>query len=290
MNPAPSLVESLPPSVTSRRPKSLILDVYGRYAAQFQGWLPVSDLVELMGLLRVDEQAVRSAVSRMTRRGLLEREARDGVRGYAVTAVAQEMFAEADRKIYEQIETSPVSDGWVLAAFSMPEEARNKRHALRSQLMWLGMGTVSSGLRIGPSRILAEVIDVVQRLDTEDYVDVFVADHRGLGDTGDLINRAWDLSELASAYQAFVDCFAPVLDATNARRGQIEPMEAFATYTLTLHQWRKFPYLDPGLAPELLPPDWPGAQAWDLFNELRCTLEPLAFEHASRIASRNPRG
>ncbi len=56
---------------SNRRPKSLILDIYGRYSAQFRGWIAVSDLIELMGLLDVDEQAVRSAVSRMTRRGLL---------------------------------------------------------------------------------------------------------------------------------------------------------------------------------------------------------------------------
>lgn len=280
------LVSAIPARVASApRPKSLILDVYGRYAAQFDGWLPVSDLVELMGLLGVDEQAVRSAVSRMARRDLLEREARSGVRGYAVTMSAAAIFAAADRKIYGEITPSPVSEGWLLVSFSMPEEARDKRHALRSQLMWLGLGTVSSGLRIGPRRIHADVVEVVERLGLEEYVDLFTADHLGLGPLVDLANRAWDLSALADAYRDFVHRFVPLHRAVRRRQGQ-DPADAFAAYTLTLHEWRKFPYLDPGLAPELLPDDWPGTEAWDLFADLRTRLEPAAFEHATTVAER----
>ena len=36
-------------AVSTRRSKTLILDVYGRYAPQFQGWLAVSELVRIMG-------------------------------------------------------------------------------------------------------------------------------------------------------------------------------------------------------------------------------------------------
>lgn len=267
------------------RPKSLILDVYGRYASQFDGWLAVSDLVELMGLLNVDEQAVRSAVSRMTRRGLLEREVRSGTRGYAVTATAAEMFAEADHKIYEEIGHAPVSDGWILVSFSMPEDARDKRHALRSHLMWLGLGTVSSGLRIGPRRIHDDVVDVVGRLGLEEYVDLFSAEHLGLGPLVDLAERAWDLPALAGAYRDFLQRFGPLHREVRSRK-VIDPADAFATYTITLHEWRKFPYLDPGLPPELLPDDWPGPAAWDLFADLRARLEPTAFDHAASIAAR----
>src|SRR6266545_3300782 len=48
------------------RPKSLILDLYGAYIRRLGGWMAVSNLITLMGQLGVDEQAVRSAVSRLT--------------------------------------------------------------------------------------------------------------------------------------------------------------------------------------------------------------------------------
>src|SRR6266498_1761766 len=62
------------------RPRSLILDLYGAYIRRLGGWMAVSNLITLMGQLGVDEQAVRSAVSRMTRRGL------DGAAPYAPRA------------------------------------------------------------------------------------------------------------------------------------------------------------------------------------------------------------
>ncbi len=32
--------------------------------------------------------------------------------------------------------------------------------------------------------------------------------------------------------------------------------DAFVDFTTLSHRWRKFPFLDPGLPVELLPPDW----------------------------------
>lgn len=270
---------------SNRRPKSLILDIYGRYSAQFRGWVAVSGLIYLMGLLDVDEQAVRSAVSRMSRRGLLAPEVRDRERGYRVTAQAEELFADADRRIYVSMEPARVGDGWVLVSFSMPETDRDKRHVLRSKLTWHGMGNLSSGLWIAPARILDDVRETVRALGLVECTDVFHASHEGMGDLAELVRRSWDLDELSSSYRAFLDNHRPVGDALARRRTAIAGEEAFALYTKALHEWRKFPYLDPGLPLELLPGEWPGRAAAELFKELRLRLEPIAFEFAAAVAS-----
>lgn len=271
---------------SGRRPKSLILDVYGRYRRQLGGWLAVSDLVDLMELLGVDEQAVRSAVSRMSRRGLLTKETRGRVRGYSVTPQATAMFAEADERIYAPMDPAPLDEGWVLVSFSMPEGERDKRYALRSRLTWLGMGMARSGLRIAPRRVMPEVVRAVDELGLGAYVEIFTARYEGPGDLQELVDEAWDLDSLAASYQAFVDAHATVLTQLRRRRSPVEPAEAFATYTLALHEWRKFPYLDPGLPAELLPRGWPGGPAAAVFAELRERLEPLAFEYATAVADR----
>jgi phenylacetic acid degradation operon negative regulatory protein len=284
--PAVKPTDDAPASRRPQRPKTLILDIYGRYRSQFQGWLAVSDLVELMAVLGVDEQAVRSAVSRMSRRGLLRKEVRGGVRGYATTPEADALFDEADRRIYVSLEPARAEEGWVLASFSMPESERDKRHALRSKLMWLGMGIASSGLWIGPRRLLPVLVDAVKDLGFEEYVDVFAATHEGLGDLSELVSRCWDLEALARSYEAFLADHSPTLTALRRRRSPVRPREAFGTYTLVLHDWRKFPYLDPGLPPDLLPRAWPGRAASELFHELRARLEPLAFDYAASAARR----
>jgi phenylacetic acid degradation operon negative regulatory protein len=269
----------------TRRPKTLILDLYGRYAPQFRGWIAVSDLVRLMGLLGVDEQAVRSAVSRMTRRGLLEPQVRDRVRGYATTSAADELLADGDRRIYVSMEPALLSDGWVLLSFSMPEDERDKRHVLRSKLMWLGLGNVSSGLWIGPRRIMPEVVATVKGLGFEQYVDVFSASYDGFGDVADLVTRSWDLGQLAELYTEFIETHRPQLESLTRTRRPVDGEAAFVTYTLALHQWRKFPYLDPGLPFELLPQGWPGVVAAKVFHQLRERLEPSAFDFAAAMVA-----
>ncbi len=268
----------------NRRPKSLILDVYGRYSAQFHGWIAVGDLVMLMDLLDVDEQAVRSAVSRMTRRGLLKPEVRGKVRGYRTTPEADELLADGDRRIYASMEPAALADGWVLVSFSMPESDRNKRHVLRSKLTWHGMGNLSSGLWIGPARILDDVSQTLVDDGFADYADVFRASYEGLGDVADLVRQSWDLDELGGLYQQFLDDQGPMREALGGRRPAANA-DAFAIYTRALHEWRKFPYLDPGLPSELLPAKWPGLPAAELFAELRELLEPQAFEFAVAVAA-----
>jgi phenylacetic acid degradation operon negative regulatory protein len=273
-------------STGNRRPKSLILDVYGRYSAQFRGWIAVSDLVTTMALLDVDEQAVRSAVSRMTRRGLLEPEVRGKVRGYRTTAQADEVLADGDRRIYASMEPATLADGWVLVSFSLPETDRDKRHVLRTKLTWHGMGNLSSGLWIGPARILDDVVATLSAAGFAEYTDVFSAGYAGLGDVADLVRHSWDLDALAALYQEFLDGQQPVHESLRRRRN-VQPPEAFAAYTRALHEWRKFPYLDPGLPAELLPADWPGRSAATLFVDLRELLELRAFDYAASVAAGN---
>jgi phenylacetic acid degradation operon negative regulatory protein len=251
----------------TERPRTLILDVYGAYVRPLGGWLAISDLVGLMALLGVEEPAVRSAVSRMTRRGLLEAQARDGARGYRLTGSALEILAEGDRRIFTARAPARLEDGWVLAAFSVPERERGKRHLLRTRLTWLGFGRSSDGLWIAPARVLPDLTEAVRALGFDAYVDVFRAEYRGFEDLAEVVRRAWDLDGIRERYRAFLEAAEPV-----RRDGRADGQAAFTGYTLTLHRWRTLPYLDPGLPAELLPAGWEGRAAADAFGEIRRRL------------------
>ena len=45
-----------------------------------------------------------------------------------------------------------------------------------------------------------------------------------------------------------------------------------AELTTLVHRWRRFPFLDPELPPELLPEDWPGQSAIERFGTRRAEL------------------
>ncbi|WCI07992.1 PaaX family transcriptional regulator C-terminal domain-containing protein [Arthrobacter sp. OVS8] len=58
---------------------------------------------------------------------------------------------------------------------------------------------------------------------------------------------------------------------------------AFADYVQLLTQWRRLPYLDPGLPEEFLPPGWHGLTAERIFAELHRLLNGPARQHAERL-------
>lgn len=264
------------------RSKSLIYDLYGAYIRPLGGWVAVADLIALMSQLGVDEQAVRSSVSRLSRKGMLVRRRREGQVGYALSDDAAAMLEEGDLAIFSGMKPARLADGWVLVAFSVPEPERGKRHQLRSQLTWLGYGNLASGIWIAPRRVLARTVDTVQRLGLEAYVDVFEADYHAFEDLPDLVRRCWDLDGLAAMYAAFVREAEPVLQRWRGSRNG-DDRQAFVDYTSMLHQWRKMPFLDPGLPLELLPAQWQGQVAARLFNDILERLEKRARRYVESI-------
>jgi phenylacetic acid degradation operon negative regulatory protein len=257
------------------RPRALIVTIYGLYAREVGGWLSISALIRLMGRLGVDEPAVRSSISRLKRRGVLEAERIDGTAGYTLSAHARQILDEGDRRIFSR-PRADVEDGWVLAIFSVPESERSKRHTLRSRLTWLGFGTVASGVWIAPGHLEAEARETFERHGLTGYVDLFRASHVGFRATGEQVATWWDLEELDRLYRDFHERFAPTLSSWRTRRRRDNEGEAFADYVRVLTAWRRLPYLDPGLAPEFLPRDWAGARAADLFFGLKRRIEAPA--------------
>ena len=275
----------------SAQPRALIVTIYGLYAREAGGWLSVASLIRLMAELGSDEPAVRSSISRLKQRGVLESRREEGTAGYALSRRGQAMLAEGDQRIFDRPRAS-LSDGWLLAVFSVPERERSRRHALRSRLVWLGFGTVSAGVWIAPGHLASETAEVLEHYQLAGYVDLFRADYLAFGDVAEQVAHWWDLGRLQGLYQAFLDDAEPVLarwDSARAARAGLAG-EAFASYTRALTAWRRLPFLDPGLPAELLPGGWNGLQAAAAFGALRERLAGPARAHALAVIGRPGQG
>lgn len=174
-----------------------------------------------------------------------------------------------DRRVHAA--GSPADEGWVLAVFSVPESERQKRHLLRSRLAGLGFGTASPGVWIAPARLHEEARRTLRRLGLETYVDLFRGEHLGFVPTATAVTRWWDLPAIAREHEAFLARHAPALRAWQARP-DTPAEEAYRDYLRALDSWRLLPYADPGLPAALLPPDWPGGRAAEVFHALRTRL------------------
>jgi phenylacetic acid degradation operon negative regulatory protein len=243
---------------------------FGAFLRRLGGWIAVADLIALMGDLDLDEQAVRSAVSRLKRRGVIARERRAAAAGYRLTPRGAAILEAGDGRIFGRDGDGP--DGWLLVVFSIPEARRALRHKLRTRLQWLGLGTVAAGVWIAPAHAAAEVRRTVGDLGLEGHVELFRGDHLGAGDA---VAGWWDLDAIAAEYRTYVAAWEPAL----ARNGGPSDAAAFAGHVRHLDAWRRIPFHDPGLPASALPGDWPGAHAWEVFRALDRRLSGAAMRH-----------
>ena len=264
-------------------PRAYIVSLYGAYVRQLGGWLSVAGLVSLMAELDVDEPAVRSAISRLKRRGLLAAERRGPTAGYSLSDGAEQVLRAGDERLFGRPNAQLV-DGWVLAVFSVPESERAKRHTLRSRLAWLGFGTAAPGVWIAPAYVAGEARTAIDRLGLAGYVDLFTGHYLAFADLARSAGLWWDLRGLADRYEDFIAATQPI------RAGWPVPPEteaadrtAFADHVRVLTGWRRIRYLDPGLPLELLPGDWPGTRAGELFFGLHDLLAAPALRHVRRV-------
>ncbi|MEW2520870.1 PaaX family transcriptional regulator [Actinacidiphila alni] len=254
-------------------PGSLILSFYGAYGrAELAGRVPVAVLIRLMGAAGVDAPSVRSAVSRLKRRGMLVSERVGGAAAYALSPDARLVLADGDGRIYGSgAAAEPDPEDWLLAVFSVPESERHKRHLLRSRLAGLGFGTAAPGVWVAPGALHEETRHMLRRLELAPYVDLFRGAHLGFAATAEAVRRWWDLEALAALHHAFLAAHEPVLAHWSAAAPP-PPDLAFRDYLRALDSWRRLPYADPGLPPALLPADWPGARSAVVFTALHVLL------------------
>jgi phenylacetic acid degradation operon negative regulatory protein len=274
-----------PNDVTLRatRPQSLIITIFGAFSRDIGGWLPVSALLTAMGELGIEDAAVRSALSRFKRRGILVSDKHGSTAGYALSKSAWRTFDVGDARVLQR-RKPPQNTGWVLAAFSIPESSRDVRYRLRSRLARVGFAQVGGGLWIAPRALESDVRYIVDVLGIHEHVDIFVAEHIGFGETVDAVRNWWDLDEIAEQYNAFTSTYGEVARAYERRR-TIEPGAAFADYTRVLTSWRPLPYVDPGLPRDYLPADWAGDPATDVFYQLHDLLAPIAQEYIEYLVA-----
>jgi phenylacetic acid degradation operon negative regulatory protein len=258
-------------------PRQLILSLYGLYAREEGDWLSVASLISLMADLGADSAAVRSSVSRLKRRGVLEPTQREGRAGYALSPSTLEVLREGDHRIWSRPRAT-AADGWLVLVFSVPESERDRRHALRSLLSGLGFGTAAPGVWVAPATLYDETLRALERTGLTSYTEFFRGDYLGAGDVSARMREWWDVDALTELYDQFCAQWRPA-----ARSAALTPAEAFAAYVPMLTSWRRLPYLDPGLPLEHLPEDWPGIEAGELFARLDVRLRDDAHKHAHAI-------
>jgi len=262
------------------RAGSLIITLFGDSLAPRGGSISLASLIAVMASFGLGERLVRTAVGRLARDGWLEAHRAGRLSYYGLSKLGRARFAEATRRIY----SAPPrvwSGRWTLV-FAQGDGRSRRR--LRSDLEWLGFGQIGAGCFAHPD---ADIARVRRELEEPALLDSALAlEASAVGPDGDrrIISRGWNLEQLEARYRRFLRLFSPLLDA--ARRSRPRTTEAsLIVRTLLIHEYRRIHLRDPQLPHALLPPNWPGAAAYELTRTLYRLVFRVADSHLSGIAT-----
>lgn len=265
------------PGAAGVRPQTHVLMFCGGHLMAPGSAVSTGGLISALARVGVGEHAARSTVSRMIRRGTLQRR-RQGKRIYlSPTPHIRTALAEGGERAWQ----SPVNrtwDGqWTLLGFSLPESRRADRHLLRSRLQWAGFGMLQNGVWVAPSEV--DVQALLAQLDVLDHLKVFRASVAAPTQVAELIEDAWDVPALARGYEHFLerwDTPDPLPDAPDDLARQL----------WLLGEWTLLARNDPGLPVEYLPADWPAVRAEHVALRLRTRYEAGAKGIAAGLVER----
>jgi phenylacetic acid degradation operon negative regulatory protein len=245
--------------------------VLGELVLPHGGAAWTSTVVGTMALFDVEERNARQALARLADQGTL-RSQRQGRRArWHLTEAGRRLLVEGTKRIYELGAGVDRWDGrWLVVLCSVPEEQRAKRHQLRTRLEFAGFGFLAPGVAVSPHLAREGAANaVLADLGLLPGAMVFRAEAGDLVSADDLLARAWDLDALAASYATFVAEFEDRAPRTDDER--------CAALVDLVHQWRRFPFMDPDIPSRLLPPHWPGRTAHGVFTERHAAWSPGAI-------------
>jgi phenylacetic acid degradation operon negative regulatory protein len=242
----------------------------GEFVLPAGGRAWTAQLIGGLGLLGIEEKAARQAISRTASRGLLESERVGREARWHLTAAGTTLLLEGSRRIYGFGEEHGDWDGqWMLVFTTVPEKRRELRYHLRVRLGWAGFAPYAPGVWISPwTDRQEEAWRVLSDLGLDGDAASFVGRFGPDGDPLLIASTAWDLTNVQSEYNGFIRRFAGVRPAS--------PESHFVATARLVHEWRRFPGIDPGLPRDLLPAGWSGGRATRLFAERRAAWGPSA--------------
>jgi phenylacetic acid degradation operon negative regulatory protein len=258
------------------QPQHLLISLLGDYWPEHAEPLPSAALVALAGEFGISASSARAALSRLAHRKLLSLTKSGRNTFYTATPLAERMLAESRHRVFSfgRGFPGPWDGTWLVVIFSVPEEQREARYQLRTKLRWLGFGALDDGVWVSPRQSADDVVAAFSECGI-DQVTLLRALPLELG--GVTLRHplsAWNLDEMAQAYQQFTQVFGPLLQ--RVRKGQVSVSEALVERSAITGSWRTLAGLYPDLPDELLPPDWPRRRAYEIFAETYDTLGPLA--------------
>lgn len=264
------------------RPRGIVFDLFGEYLRYRGGQASLQELTALLDVFGVAPGTTRVVMARLRKEGWFETRQAPSSREviYQLTPRSLQMLNEGRERVFAP---PPLDwDGvWRMVIYYVPESERALREELRKELAWLGFGPLAASTWMSPHARL----DLVEEKFADRpglRLDLLTARSRALEDDRDIASRCWDIEALNADYAEFLAKHRGKL----AEAAGMTASQALVARTEVMYDYRKFPFRDPQIPPQLLPERWLGREAYELFTSVR---EALSVEAARAIDERAAR-
>lgn len=263
--------------------RSLLLTVLGEFAFPEDSGVWTTALVRVLGGLGVESHAARQAITRSADAGWIEGERFGRTVRWRLTAEGKGVIKEGLQRAASFLGGPEPWDGrWLVLLVSIPQRERTTRKRLYGALSWLRMGNPTAGVWLTPHvDAIDELRSVIDRFGVGDTAMCFTG---GLERVGlreqQIVGKAWNLSELADAYNELLARYSHHRPAAGD--------EVLFNYLELGNLLQRFMRRDPQLPEELLP-NWVGHQAAELIRACRVAwAEPARKRWAELLAESTP--
>jgi phenylacetic acid degradation operon negative regulatory protein len=279
-------------TIPALRSQDVVFTLFGDYLLDRDRPTWTGSLITLLGELGLSPMAVRTVLSRMVKKGWLTVERRGTRSWHGLTKKARRLLEQGSERIYHRPASAAWDGAWSVVTYTIPEDRRTLRDALRVRLQFLGCGPLSNGLWLAPHDVEREVRSIAAELRIERYVEVFRGAHAGFSGPAQLVRQCWDLQDLNRRYAAFTDRWQLDFDAcrlcgrgggNDMHHACAAPAACFRRRFLLVHEYRAFLLDDPLLPRQLLPEGWKGETAARLFEAYHDMLAAPAERYVADV-------
>ena len=205
-------------------------------------------------------------VSKLLSIGEIEKVEKDGNLYYRLTSKGTD-------KIKEDIPLLKLAgkqwDGyWRIVIFDIPEKERLSRDILREKLLLLGFGKWQESVYLSPHQIEQEINQYLVAKELSPHCVCLMARRADLGDDRELANTVWKLDKINEAYRDFIDECEWLMRDNEEKREDTEINKLWRSYKDLIIR-------DPYLPKELLPKEWPAAEAKEIAKKTLTKLVDL---------------
>jgi phenylacetic acid degradation operon negative regulatory protein len=273
------------------KPRSLLFTLYGDYIRNYGGEIWIGSLIRMMSHFGVSESSLRGAVLRMVQQELLKVRKIGNRSYYSLTKKGARRVEDGITRVYS-IRNTNWDGSWRILIYTIPEEKRELRNQIRKELSWTGFGMIAHSTWASPNPLEKQVMEIVKNYELENYTLFFKTQGLLSHSDHELVNKGWDLKEIAAKYDLFIQQYQTVFEKLKERawNNTLSEEESFVERTKLVHEYRKFLFLDPGLPVELLPENWNGFKAKELFFNLHQLLSVPAIKYFEALFEPAPDG